>query len=54
MTLLHRAVILLILAGIAGLTGVSILAIMFAVAGLLLLDLIMLGGLWRLLFARKD
>lgn len=53
MSLMHRALILLLLAGAAGLAGVPVLAIMFAAAGLLLLDLVMLGGLWRLIFRRK-
>ncbi|MEM1163979.1 MAG: hypothetical protein AAGJ28_23855 [Pseudomonadota bacterium] len=53
MTLLHRAVILLALAAVAGLAGVPVLAIMFTVAGLLLLDAIMIGGIWRLIFRRS-
>ncbi|MEM1131197.1 MAG: hypothetical protein AAGH83_11860 [Pseudomonadota bacterium] len=53
MTLTHRALIMLTLAAGAGLSGVPVLAIMFAAAGLFLLDLVMLGGLWRLIFRRK-
>lgn len=53
MTLMHRAIVLLILAAGAGLAGVPILAIMFAVAGLLLLDMVMIGSLWRMIFRRK-
>ena len=53
MTLLHRAMIMLVLAAFAGLVGVPVLAIMFTVAGLLLLDAIMIGGIWRLIFRRK-
>ena len=53
MTLMHRAIIMLFLAGVAGFGGVPILAIMFAVSGLVMLDLIMLGRLWHLIFRRK-
>ena len=53
MTMMQRAMIMLGLAGIAGFGGVPILAIMFAVAGLVMLDLIMLSRLWRLIFRRK-
>ena len=53
MTMMHRAIILLVLAAGAGFAGVPILAIMFAVAGLLLLDLVMIGSLWRVIFRRK-
>ena len=48
-----RQVILLVLAAGAGFAGVPILAIMFAVAGLLLLDVVMIGSLWRVIFRRK-
>ena len=53
MTMMHRAMIMLALAGVAGVFGVPILAIMFAVAGLVILDLVMLGSLWRMIFRRK-
>ena len=42
-----------LLAGVAGLAGVPILAIMFAVAGLLLLDGLLVAALLRLIFRRK-
>lgn len=45
--------ILLALAGVAGVSGVPILAIMFAVAGLVILDVVMLSSLWRMIFRRK-
>ena len=52
--MMGRALIMLCLAACAGLSGVPVLAIMFAVAGLVMLDLIMLGSLWRLIFRRKE
>lgn len=54
MTLLQRAIILLLLAGGAGIAGVPVLAIIFAVAGLLVIDGILIGSLWRLIFRRKE
>ena len=53
MTFMQRALIMLILAGVAGLAGVPILAIMFAVAGLLLLDGLLVTALLRLILRRK-
>lgn len=49
MSLMTRALVLLVLAGGAGLAGVPVLAIMFAVAGLVLLDVVLLSGLVRLI-----
>jgi len=54
MSLLRRATVMLVIAGIAGLAGVPILAVMFTVAGLLLLDVVVIGGLWRMIFRRKN
>ncbi|MEM7057247.1 MAG: hypothetical protein AAF557_06650 [Pseudomonadota bacterium] len=54
MTMMHRSMILLALAGVAGFAGVPILAIMFAVAGLVILDAVMLSSLWRMIFRRKS
>lgn len=48
MTLMHRAIIMLVLAALIGLAGVPILAIMFAVAGLLMLDAVLIASLLRL------
>ena len=45
---LQIATITLILAGLAGLAYAPVLAAMLAVVGLLLLDLVMIGGLVRL------
>jgi len=53
MSLLQRATIMLIIAGIVGLAGVPVLAIVFAVAGYLLLDIVVISGLWRMIFGRK-
>ncbi len=53
MSFLQRALVLLILAGVAGLAGVPVLAIMFAVAGLLLLDGVVIGAILRTIFRRK-
>ena len=53
MTFLQRALILLVLAGVAGLAGVPVLAIMFAVAGLLILDGVVIGAILRAIFRRK-
>lgn len=49
MTWMQRAIIMLLLAAGLGFAGVPILAIMFAVAGLLLLDAVLLASLIRLL-----
>ena len=53
MRFVRTAVVILLLAGGAGLAGAPTLAIVLSVAGLLLLDLILIGGLfgglWRLL-----
>ncbi|MEM7422866.1 MAG: hypothetical protein AAF334_04030 [Pseudomonadota bacterium] len=55
MSWMQRAVAMLCLAGLVGLSGVPTLAIMFAVAGLLLLDAVLIGSLWRLLLRlRRD
>lgn len=48
MSWLQRATILLVLAAIAGFFGAPILAIMFSVAGLLMLDGLLIIGLLRL------
>ena len=48
MTWMHRAIIMLLLAAAMGFAGVPILAIMFAVAGLLVLDVVLIASLWRL------
>ena len=47
---LRIASVILLLAGIAGLLGVPVLAIALSVAGLLLIDAILIGGLWRVIF----
>lgn len=49
MSWMQRAITLLILAAVAGFAGAPILAIMFAVAGLLMLDGLLILGLVRLL-----
>ena len=49
MSWMQRAITLLILAALAGFAGAPILAIMFAVAGLLMLDGLLIAGLVRLL-----
>ena len=48
MSWMARAIVMLLLAAALGLAGVPILAIMFAVAGLLMLDVILIASLWRL------
>ena len=48
-TSLRTAAVILILAGVAGLAGVPVLAIALSVAGLLLIDAILIGGLWRVI-----
>lgn len=48
MTWMHRAMVMLALAALTGLSGVPILAIMFAVAGLLMLDAVLIASLLRL------
>lgn len=49
MSWLQRAITLLILAAVAGFAGAPILAIVFTVAGLLMLDALLIAGLLRLL-----
>lgn len=49
MSWMQRAIIMLVLAAGIGFAGAPILAIMFAVAGLLMLDAILIASLWRLL-----
>ena len=44
-----RAIVMLLLAACMGFAGVPILAIMFAVAGLLMLDAILIASLLRLI-----
>ena len=46
--MMTRAVPMLVLAAVAGVAGVPVLAIMFAVVGLLLLDGVLIASLWRL------
>ena len=53
MTFLQRAAVILVLAGIAGIMGLPILAIMFTVAGLLILDGVIIGAILRTIFRRK-
>lgn len=53
MSFLQRATVMLILAGVAGLLGVPVLAIMFAVAGLLVLDGVIIGAIIRTILRRK-
>ncbi len=53
MTLLQRGTIMLIIAGIIGLAGAPVLAIVFACIGYLLLDIVLISGLWRMIFRRK-
>ncbi len=45
---MQRAIVMLILAAGIGFAGAPILAIMFAMAGLLMLDAILIASLWRL------
>ncbi len=45
---MQRAIVMLILAAGIGFAGAPILAIMFAMAGLLMLDVILIASLWRL------
>lgn len=49
MSWLQRAITLLILAALTGFAGAPILAIVFTVAGLLMLDALLIAGLLRLL-----
>lgn len=49
MTWMQRAIIMLTLAAALGFAGVPILAIMFAVAGLLMLDAVLIASLLRML-----
>ena len=49
MSWMNRAIVMLLLAAGLGVAGVPILAIMFGVAGLLMLDLILIASLWRLI-----
>ncbi|MEL6997298.1 MAG: hypothetical protein ACFB03_14345 [Paracoccaceae bacterium] len=49
MSMIQRAIVLLVLAALTGFCGVPVLAIMFAVGGLLLLDAVLLFGLLRAL-----
>ena len=53
MNVLRTAILILILAGIAGALGVPVIAIALSLVGLLLLDLILIGGLWRLISHRR-
>lgn len=53
MSFTQRALVLLVLAGIAGVAGVPVLAIMFAVAGLVVLDGVMIGAILRLILRRN-
>lgn len=53
MSFLQRAAVMLILAGVAGLAGVPVLAIMFAVAGLLVLDGVIISAIIRTILRRK-
>ena len=48
MSWMQRAITLLILAAAAGFAGAPILAIMFAMSGLLMLDALLIAGLFRL------
>lgn len=48
MSWMARAITMLLMAACLGLVKVPILAIMFAVAGLLMLDAILIASLWRL------
>ena len=49
MTWMGRAIVMLALAACLGFAGVPILAIMFSVAGLLMLDVILIASLVRLI-----
>ena len=53
MNVLRTAILILILAGIAGALGVPVIAIALSLVGLFLLDLILIGGLWRLISHRR-
>lgn len=58
MNFLRTALVILVLAGTAGAIGASLIAIVLSVAGLLLLDLVLIegliGGFWRMLSRFRD